>query len=210
MQTLKCDVPEGCRGPWQIERFTISEEAAESYNLRLLWQHEGHRRVRPGAYTRLVQRGAFDPMMSDTPSEIRGCWPVFDALEKFGGRVLLNGLGLGMVVKAALLLRSVEQVDVVEIDPDVIALVGPHYTTDPRVVIHEGDALNFQWPRGTRWNVAWHDIWPTICGDNTATMGTLNRRYARRTVWQGAWEQTECQRQNRTNQRVLPAWLFGS
>jgi hypothetical protein len=56
-----------------------------------------------------------------------------------------------------------------------------------RLTIHHGDALTYKWPVGTRWTVAWHDIWDTICEDNLPDMNRLHRRFGRRVDWQGSW-----------------------
>ena len=195
-QNLKAVVPEGQHGEWRVEQFVIPEDETDLYNMRLLFSGYGSRRVKPGTYTRLIRGHMFDPMMSDTPAEIRDCLPLFRALENHGGRVLMNGLGLGLTVQAALSLPTVEHIDVVEIESDIISLVAPHYS-DPRLTIHEGDALTYKFPKGTRWNVVWHDIWPSICGDNAEAMGRLNRRYGRRCNWQGAWCANDVKRENR-------------
>lgn len=201
LRDLKCDVPEGQSGPWRIERFVIDPEAARLYNLGLLFEGNGRYAVEPGTYTRLAHEHTHDPIMSDTPAEVRALKPAAHAFERYGGRVLINGLGLGLVVKVALMAPAVEHVDVVEIDPDVIRLVAPHYGNG-RVTVYEADAFTIQWPRGTRWSAVWHDIWPTICGDNAEGIGRLKRRYAQRCVWQAAWEEQQVRYQNHRDSRI--------
>ena len=68
--------------------------------------------------------------MSTTPFEQRTNRTAFyDAT----GRVLINGLGLGMLLAAILRKPDVKRVRVIEHDADVIALVGPTFATDERV-----------------------------------------------------------------------------
>ena len=74
----------------------------------------------------------------------------------------------------------------VELDPDVVALVGPAYEGD-RCTIHQGDMLAMKWPTGTRWTVAWFDIWQNMSEGNLPDMARLGRSYGRRTDWQGFW-----------------------
>ena len=139
-------------------------------------------------------------MMSDTPAEIRDLiepWLKFK--EPWVDRVLINGLGLGIVLKMALAQPHIQHIDVVEIEPDVIKLVAPSYD-DPRVQIHAGNAYTIKWPKGQEWSVVWHDIWPNICTDNLEGMGTLHRRYGRRVVWQGSWQREYLQYQRRREQ----------
>ena len=176
-------IPEGRSGHWRVERFTVPKVSIEGFRLAL----EG-RPVRPGQYTRLVRDGAWDPMMSDTPAEVADVLPFVRAAE---GRVLMNGLGLGVALQAVLRKPEIEAVDVVEIEPDIISLVGRHFT-DRRLTIHHADAFTIQWPPGKRWDFVWHDIWPSICSDHLAQMRRLRRRYAERTTWQGGWAEMEC------------------
>jgi hypothetical protein len=49
------------------------------------------------------------------------------------------------------------------------------------------DALTMKWPPHTRWNIAWHDIWPSISRDNLPEMKYLHRSYGHRVLWQGSW-----------------------
>lgn len=164
------------RGDWRIETRTI---ANRSFSF-------SQRSVPPGTYTGLICNGTL--WMSDTPDERRDHSCAYYEAKRRGGRVLVHGLGLGMVVKAMLDLPNVEHVDVVELAPDVIALCGPAFDRyGARVTIHEGDALAYKWPPGTRWTVVWHDIWPTICEDNLPQMATLHRKFGRRCDWQGSW-----------------------
>lgn len=175
-------VPEGTCGNVEVRRFTIEEN--DLANIMAIFK--GGRQTRPGEYTALYRNGRL--WMSDTDAEWRDHWPVIDRLRWDRVRsVLINGLGLGMVVQEALAREHIEQIDVVEIDADVITLVGPHYTRDPRVTIHHADAYEINWPTGTRWEVAWHDIWVDLCTDNLPDMARLHRKYGRRVGWQDSW-----------------------
>lgn len=180
-------VPEGERGPWKVERFTISEEKASLANISMMFK-PGGRRCRAGTYTKLTRDGEI--IMSDTPDEKRDhYWFV----NRARGHVLINGLGLGMVLGAVLLKSEVERATVVEASEDVIALVGPHYACD-RVEIVHGDALTWKPPAGVRYGAVWHDIWDDICADNLPEMKRLHRRYGRRADWQGSWARELCER----------------
>lgn len=109
------------------------------------------------------------------------------AISQAYGRVLIHGLGLGCYLKAILAKPEVLHVDVVELEEDVIALIGPYFADDPRVHIHQGDAYTYEFPKGTTWDVAWHDIWADKCTDDLALHAKLNRRYGRKVSWQGCW-----------------------
>lgn len=99
-------------------------------------------------------------------------------LELARGRVVVTGLGLGCIVRAMFARGLVERVTVVEREPDVIAMVWPELAAayGDRLELHQADALTGPLPRG-RWDLAWHDIWPTISALHLPEMFTLRRRY---------------------------------
>lgn len=170
------------------------------------------RECRPGWYTRLADRNEPDghgrPLvwMSDTTAE-RDDHKEAVAHIQLGKarRVLINGLGLGMVLQAALTYDHVTRVDVVEKDERVIKLVGPHYTTDPRVNIVHADAFermgNWETGPALRWDVAWPDIWSQISADNIPEMDRLHAYYRKRSRWHGMWCRKECMRLRRAAMR---------
>lgn len=186
MQTVT--VPEGSLGPWTVKRFTV--EALDLGNLRMALDGRG---CQPGTYTQLLHKNR-GVVMSDTTAEQRDH---YEFQHRARGHVLINGLGLGMCLAAALAKPEVTAATVVEIDADVIALVGPHYT-DPRVEIVHASAYDYQPPKGVRYGAVWHDIWDSICADNLPEMAKLHRKYGRRTDWQGSWGKWQCQRAKRS------------
>lgn len=180
MQAFKVSIPPGKRGPWTIENLEVQLDMA---NLRHMRDGRG---CFPGTYTILRRNGK--TIMSDTTAELS---ELREMHLRATGRVLIHGLGLGCVVKACLSKPEVTHIDVVEIDPDIIAMVAPHYASS-RVAIHQGDCLSFKWKPGIRWNAVWHDIWDDICSDNLEQMSALHRRFSRRCDWQGSWAKDQC------------------
>ncbi len=202
-ERLTVSVPEGEVDGLKVERFEV--KAYDLWNLRAA--REG-RQTRPGMYTRLMDfkeenldLGLHPQIwMSDTDAEKGDHTEAVAAMALAKAeRVLVNGLGLGMVVAAALTFDHVQHVDVVEADERVIKLVGPHYEKDPRVNIIHSDAFQQlpRWPRGTRWDVRWSDIWPELTSDNIPQMDTLHGFYQRRTHWHGCWGRKICLRLRR-------------
>jgi hypothetical protein len=188
------DVPEGTCGKWSVEKFTISETDASRYNMFLAFKPGGAARsVKPGTYTKLMAKGAFDPIMSDTPAEIRDhFWFVRNA----SGKVLVTGLGLGVVTNALLLKPDVGHVTVIEVEPDIIKLVGGHYQAKfgDRLEIIQADA--YKWvPEPPRFrgmfDYAWHDIWPSICSDNWNEIKKIKRHYQHWVTVQECWVEEE-------------------
>lgn len=185
------------RGKWRIEQRTITKEDERFLQLRSLFSFGGSGRYSPaGTYVGLLHGGQV--VMSNTPDEIRDCRePVFQAKLR-GGHVLINGLGLGWVAAEILSHENVEKVTIIEIDKDVILLVGPSLERafGGRVEIIHADAFDYpdRLIPGTRFSVVWHDVWPTICSDNLEDMKRLHRRYGRRCEWQGSWCRGLCER----------------
>lgn len=183
-------VPEGESGSWRISRWVPDEHAARFARLRAAISGSAHGRggIPAGRTITYLHRGT-TLVMSDTPDELRDSWPF---VQRAHGTVLVNGLGLGCVVRALLAKADVQHVTVVELSGHVLQLVGPslaHHVAAGRLVLHQGDALAVAWPKGTRWTCAWHDIWDNITADNRPTMATLNRRYGQRVEFQEAWVQ---------------------
>lgn len=196
-----CTVPDGQSGAWRIETFTITKPEADLENMRAAMNRRGLDRVSPGEYRRLVHetRGV---VMSNTWMEVI---TNYDAYKAARGRVLINGLGLGMLLEAILakrnhgLERRVDYVRVIEREADVIKLVAPHFAHDPRVEIVHADALTYRPPAGDRqFDYAWHDIWDTISAANLPSMATLGRKWGkRRARAQGWWRRDDCREANR-------------
>lgn len=182
----KVSIAEGERGRWTVSKFEVSENDSKFTAIRATFNGRGY--APPGTYTQITRGGRI--IMSDTPDEMRDH---IHAVHRARGHVLINGLGIGMVLANVLKKDSVERVTVVEIDADVIALVGPSYT-DPRVEIVHQSAFEHQPPKGVRYGAVWHDIWDDICADNLKGMTALKRKYGRRTDWQGCWAEYECRR----------------
>lgn len=151
-------------GQWRLRVFEVGEETEDFY-------YDGRlgnvmpRGVYMGLY-RGEDHGRENLWMCDTPPEVASMLP---ALRRFRetdcNRVLIGGLGLGVLLQAALREEHVEKVDVVELRPEVIELVGPYYE-DPRLTIHEGDAFEFL-PVGA-WDYAYYDVWRDVTAANCA------------------------------------------
>jgi hypothetical protein len=187
----KVSLPEGSKGKWSIQHFEIGPDTPG-----LVYYAVRGRSIPHGRYARLVCEGR-DVVMSDTPSEMSDH---LSFVHRASGNVLINGLGIGMALNAILQPgrdNPVEHVTVIELEQDVIDLVGPHYLKDPRVEIVHASAFDYQPPKGVRYDAVWHDIWDYICSDNVEEMKMLHRRYGRRAEWQGSWCRWQCEQQLR-------------
>lgn len=177
-------IPTGSRGAWRIERRTFGRDSLAAIR---------ERNFAPGTFTQLWRGPTL--VMSDTPAEMRDHVSFVRSATR---HVLIAGLGIGMCLNAVLLRPAVTSVTVVELDADLIALVGPHYA-DQRVTIVQADVMTWQPPKGVRYGAAWFDIWDHISADNLPEMKTLSRRFGRRTDWHGCWARWQCESLERQN-----------
>jgi len=191
LSKYKVNIPEGQSGDWEVSKFEITESDAKMWNLRqAINLHRPQRMIKSGFYTMITRNGK--TIMSDTPSEIEDH---LEAINKAKGKVLINGLGIGMVLKACLENPKVEHVTVVEISKDVIKLVGGEYKRqfgDKLTIINES-AFDYIPPEGVMYDIVWHDIWDDICEDNLDDMGLLDDKYCNICEWQGFWAEEQCQ-----------------
>lgn len=184
----KVDVPTGKRGPWTVERFTVPKKMNFA-RLRLILDG---RPVEPGTYTRLVHQ-KFGLVMSDTQAEQKDHW---EFIYNARGHVLITGLGLGLCIAACLRKPEVKHITVVEIDADLIALVGKHYQ-HRKVHIIQGDAFTWQPEKRIRYDAAWHDIWVSPSSEHLEDMTKLKRRF--KADWKGCWMEHHLRRMKRTS-----------
>lgn len=142
----------------------------------------------PGVTTGAVPRWV--TWMSDTEAEMNDHMPCLMAAQfLMASRAVVNGLGLGMVVRGLLALETIWHIDVVEREGSVIELGGAQFAGNSRVTIHHADAFAQarRWPKGTTWDIAWHDIW--VSGDSKYKdqVTRLKNSYKPRVKWQGTW-----------------------
>lgn len=205
-------VPEGEVDGLRVEKFEVTGQ--ELWNVRQELRYG--RGCKPGMYTRLVDYKeenldlGIHPViwMSDTTAERDDHKEAVAHIDyNKSQRVLINGLGLGMVLQASLTYDHVTHVDVVEKDERVIELVGPHYLKDRRVKIHHADAYEKikGWEPGPvkRWHTAWSDIWPEIDADNIEGMDRLHEYYKRRSQWHGMWARKMCLKLRREKRKAV-------
>ncbi len=130
------------------------------------------------------------PYMSDTPlEEVTNR----EFVEAARGDVLIAGLGLGFALRPVLAKPEVATVTVLEIEQDVLDLVGARLQACPggeKLRLVRADVRQWQ-PRLT-WDVIYFDIWPDIAQANHAEMLALHERYRpclREGGWMRSWTQ---------------------
>jgi hypothetical protein len=172
------------QGDWSLSAFDVSESEANFHNLRCDINRRYSQRIAPGCYMQLKhqRRGI---VMSNTPMEVLTNRVAYRMAR---GKVLINGLGLGMLLDGVLRKPEVDSVRVIEVDPDVIALVGPRFADNPKCEIIQADAFAYSPGRGEVFDYVWHDIWDDISASNLEQMKKLVWKYRKpRALAQGVW-----------------------
>jgi len=184
-QRYKVTILPGEQGDWRVARFRISPEEAILDAIRAYYE-EHDRYIVPGNYTGLWREGREPPVMSDTPHEILDHLPLF---EHAHGHVLIHGLGLGMAACGVLASPFVNHVTVVEIEQDVIDLVGGQLLRrypDRLDIVHD-DCRDRVLKNDDYWNLIWHDLWDDLDPENIEEMHALQERYAPHCGDQACW-----------------------
>lgn len=175
---IELNLNEGESGDWKVSTFSISYEQARNFNLRCI-MNRNRRYIEPGVYYKLTYKG--EVIMSNTPAEVNDHLPF---IKKANGKVLIAGLGLGMVITELLKKPDVTKIVVVEKSTDVISLVSPSYT-DKRVQIVNADI--FEYKPTEHFDFAWFDIWESISAHSYEEMKKLHRKFARSVTFKDSW-----------------------
>ena len=130
------------------------------------WYHIVHHGILPGKYVSLNSKNNtfFENtcMMSDTPMER---FTNQDFINMAEDRVLIAGLGIGMVPVTLAQKDEIKHITVIEIDSEIIELVEPlirkYVPNHEKIEIIQADAYEF--PKtytGKKYDYLWLDIWP--------------------------------------------------
>jgi hypothetical protein len=169
-------LPEGTDEEWSVRRLRIEGDFDAWF--RELDLASGY--SPPAEYTLLLRGDEY--WMTDEPRELAESRPF---CEVAAGRVLITGLGLGAVPAWLARQARVERIDIVEVEPHVIRLVWPHLSRQsPKLNLRQADALT--WQPDSRWDFAWHDIWPTY--PTAAQRQHIEARYAPFVAQQMTWQ----------------------
>lgn len=193
-------------GRWGIEAFTLTEaEVKHAQTLAFCRGEPGETHwLEAGEYRRLMFYGRPFPdvVMSDTGMErLTNLQIVQDA----HGRVLIGGLGLGMILLPMLNKAEVTHITVLEREADVIALVWPQLEAylgarAHKITVMQANVFDFRGERGELWDTIYFDIWSGVGGGNYAEMKRLHRAYARRLnrdnrrAHMDSWRRDDCRR----------------
>ena len=192
-------IPENKIGCARIERYAVDEHGSTMSAIRREY-------VPVGNYTRLYVNGIL--MMSNTPMEKR---TNRDVIRFSHGKVLIAGLGIGMILMEILDKKEVESVTVIEKYKDVINLVASSFDS-PKLKIILADIMEWKPQKGQTFDTIYFDIWPDVCTDNLDEIKTLHlkARYWKNKnnpyAWVNSWMYAELKRQRDKDKRYSYAW----
>lgn len=167
-------------GNWRLATFDVSEDDAQRESMIATIQRRPHHALDAGTYLRLKEPNG-DIVMSSTPAE---CWDHQEALLAHG-KVLVAGLGIGLVLGTLLAREDVTEIVVVELNQEVIDMVWPYYKDNPKVTLVHQDIHTFE--IDDSFDYCWFDIWYEIQVDNLEVMGELLNRAHDAGAKAGCW-----------------------
>jgi hypothetical protein len=151
----KSDIPAKEEGMWKIRRGKAAPVSRDFPPTRKTPADEVH--------TALMNYVDYEwkTVMADSVIEIADNLPF---VSKAYGKVLITGLGLGIVPHMLMEKPNVDEILIVEKTPEVVDMVAP-YLPNGDITVVLSDAFTYT-PR-QKFDCAWHDIWTTI-GDYMA------------------------------------------
>jgi hypothetical protein len=193
-------VPEYDANGVVIKRYDVSAAEEQLDLLRTAFNPQRpNRRVRQGTYTKLEVDGVL--WMSDTPAEIVDLDVVDEAMvyavpSDYDSSMLIVGLGIGLVLRRAIVHHGIKWIDVVEREGRVIDAVGQHYRDlakehEVSLRIHQADIHAWRPPKLSHWDLGWFDIWADINEADLPEVKRLRDRFRTRLGWFGAWAQAD-------------------
>jgi spermidine synthase len=140
----------------------------------------------PGSYARLRDKMTKDVIMSDTPMERK---TNLDLYRNASGRVLIGGLGIGMVLLAIQDKTEVTSITVIEKFKSIIDMVAPMLPLNGKVTIINDNVFTWLPKRGEKFDTIYMDIWNEISGELWAEHKELRKKF-RKYLAQGGWLET--------------------
>lgn len=157
-----------------ITQFEFSNAKDPLYNLRVLRDGNGMMYMYDGKYVRLHINGQF--WMSDTNMEkITNS----EFVSKANGKVLIAGLGIGLIIrniqeKHSGVGHDVTDITVVEQSQDLIDVIQPYF---PKVKMICADIHEYIPEQNEKFDTIYFDIWESLNTDNLKEMNGLARKF---------------------------------
>jgi hypothetical protein len=189
------------KGMAQISHVEFSNRGNPLFNMRAVRDGGWLFYMQDGKYVRLHINGQL--MMSDTRMEKESNR---DFINNAHGKVLIAGLGIGLILKNILQKEDITEITVIELYQDVIDLVGPKFN-DPRIKYICADIYKWKPKKEDKYNVIYFDIWSEVSQDNLKDIATLHNRFKNsvdRTdlrCWMDSWMKQYLRNQKRKDDR---------
>lgn len=172
-------LPEGAKGEFSVSHIELSEKTVE-FEKMVANVHGRMMEVyglKAGKYVKLTRgKSGFgqEIVMSDTWMEQHTNEEI---VSKANGRVLIAGLGIGLILLPIQSKLDVTSITVVEANQEVIDLVKPHLSLNSKVEIVRGDIFEWLPQKGEKYDTIYFDIWSNICGDYWPQVKNLHARF---------------------------------
>lgn len=177
----------------------LEERETENFKLEKFEIKEYHFRGIPiGKYVRLIDKNIsfYNCIMSDTPMEHNTNRRI---LNMANGDVLIGGLGIGMILMPLMEKEEVKSITIIEKEQEIIDMVASQLPLNDKVKIINGNIYDNTFPRGTKFDTIYFDIWNTISTDDYEDMKYLKKLYKRclrskkenPNAWIGSWAEYE-------------------
>jgi len=162
-QSMHEILKEGKVGKFELKKFTIGNS-----DLRAMMDG-----IPTGDYIKL--QNPCDVIMSNTSMEKRSnARFVMDV----HGDVFIAGLGIGLIVLPIQDKEEVKSITILEKYPEVIELVGKQLHLNEKVKIIQGDVFDYEFPKGTKFDTLYFDIWNYVNSDvYEKEMKVLKKKY---------------------------------
>lgn len=180
-------VPEGERGIAKVKHDRVSAFHAAMSALRGTPLSEG-------PICQLFVGGTL--WMSDGANEHR---TNYEVCVEARGRVLIAGLGLGMILTKILAKKEVEHVTIIEKYQDVIDLVGPHFKHKKLQIIC-ADIYEWRPAKGAKFDCIYFDVWADQSTDDLEDMRKLHqafKSFKAQGAWMESWNRAHLQSRKR-------------
>lgn len=182
---------------FRIKNFNLDERdismilLRERLNPRLSGENHG---IKAGNYVKLEQKKpyGYEQVMSNTPMELD---TNMEFIVNANGKVLIGGLGLGLIVQAIQNNHNVDSIIIVEKNKEIIALVKPQLIMNKKVSIVEGNIDDFK--TNECFDTIYLDIWNNICSDEWEHIKRLKQKFKKNLNknnpkrWLGVWRETD-------------------
>jgi len=157
------------KGIATITKFDYDAKENALFHMRNLINNGPLFHMYNGTYIRLHVNGEL--MMSDTAMERISNTNIVNEAR---GKVLIAGLGIGLIIQAMLEKEEVTEILVIEKYQDVIDLVKPKFN-NPKLKIVCADI--FKYIPASKYDIIYFDIWPIINTENLEEIETLENKY---------------------------------